>query len=71
VLHCTAPRLQGADVVLGLPSVGATENLMLCACGAAGTTHIRNAAREPEIVDLQKVFTGLRRPGGRRGARTV
>lgn len=45
--------LRGADLVLSLPSVGATENAMLAACGAEGTTVIANAAREPEIVDLQ------------------
>ncbi len=52
-LHCTASRLRGRELVLGLPSVGATENLMLAACGASGETVISNAAREPEIVDLQ------------------
>ncbi len=53
VLHCRAARLRGREIVLSLPSVGATENLMLAACGAEGTTSICNAAREPEIVDLQ------------------
>ena len=53
VLHCKSPRLRGREIVLGLPSVGATENLMLAACGAAGVTTISNAAREPEIVDRQ------------------
>lgn len=52
-LHCKAPCLRGKEIVLSLPSVGATENLMLAACGAEGTTVISNAAREPEIVDLQ------------------
>lgn len=52
-LHCKARRLQGREIVLSLPSVGATENLMLAACGASGVTTIANAAREPEIVDLQ------------------
>ena len=52
-LHCRVPRLTGCDIVLSLPSVGATENLMLAACGAEGTTRIFNAAREPEIVELQ------------------
>lgn len=52
-LRCKAPRLRGKEIVLGFPSVGATENLMLAACGAEGTTVISNAAREPEIVDLQ------------------
>ena len=53
ILHCKAPRLKGREIVLSLPSVGATENLMLAACGARGVTSIANAAREPEIVDLQ------------------
>ena len=53
MLTCTAPRLTGREIVLGFPSVGATENLMLAACGAEGTTVISNAAREPEIADLQ------------------
>ena len=53
VLHCRAPRLRGRELVLSLPSVGATENLMLAACGAAGVTTITGAAQEPEIVDLQ------------------
>ena len=53
ILHCTASRLAGRELMLSLPSVGATENLMLAACGAEGTTVISNAAREPEIVDLQ------------------
>jgi len=53
ILRCRAERLRGRDVVLGLPSVGATENLMLAGCGAQGVTRIVNAAREPEIADLQ------------------
>ena len=52
-LHCRAPRLRGCEITLGLPSVGATENVILAACGAEGTTVLCNAAREPEIVDLQ------------------
>lgn len=53
-LHCTAGEggLTGCDIHLSLASVGATENAMLCACGASGTTTITNAAREPEIVAL-------------------
>ncbi len=57
VLHCRAPRLRGRELVLSLPSVGATENLILAACGAQGVTTIANAAREPEIVDLQDFLT--------------
>lgn len=52
-LICRAERLKACRISLALPSVGATENIMLAACGAQGTTVIHNAAREPEIVDLQ------------------
>lgn len=45
-------RLHGARISLPFPSVGATENLILCAVLAEGETVINNAAREPEIVDL-------------------
>lgn len=45
-------RLKGSDISLPFPSVGATENIMLAAVLADGTTVIRNAAREPEISDL-------------------
>ena len=51
-LFCSG-QLHGADIVLSLPSVGATENAMLAAVCAQGITTITNAAREPEIVDLQ------------------
>lgn len=44
--------LHGANIVLPLPSVGATENIMIAAAAAKGATIISNAAREPEIVDL-------------------
>ncbi len=57
VLHCKAACLRGREIILSLPSVGATENLMLAACGASGVTTIANAAREPEIVDLQNFLT--------------
>ncbi len=52
ILCCEGCRLCGESIVLPTPSVGATENLMLAACGGDGVTVIRNAAREPEIVDL-------------------
>ena len=60
-LHCALPKrgLRGCQIDLSIPSVGATENAMLCACGAVGTTTINNAAREPEIVDLQAFLTAL------------
>ena len=47
-------KLRGTHVNLDFPSVGATENVMLAACAAEGTTVLTNAAREPEIVDLQR-----------------
>jgi len=46
-------KLKGSEIYLDLPSVGATENIMMAAVLAEGKTVIRNAAREPEIVDLQ------------------
>lgn len=53
-LTCTQGQgLAGRELCLSIPSVGATENAMLAACGARGLTTIVGAAREPEIVDLQ------------------
>lgn len=46
-------RWHGIDIHLDIPSVGATENIMMGACLAEGVTVVRNAAKEPEIVDLQ------------------
>lgn len=51
-VHAKAPKLIGTDLYLDIPSVGATENLMLAAITAQGSTRIQNAAQEPEIVDL-------------------
>lgn len=52
-LDCSAPYgLKGTKISLSFPSVGATEDIMIAACLASGTTTITNAAREPEIVDL-------------------
>lgn len=51
-LICRAEKLHGAKITLPLPSVGATENIMLAAVLAEGVTEIHNAAREPEITDL-------------------
>ncbi|GAB4074792.1 UDP-N-acetylglucosamine 1-carboxyvinyltransferase [Barrientosiimonas marina] len=45
-------RLQGAKIYLDMPSVGATENIMMAAVLAKGKTVIENSAKEPEIVDL-------------------
>ncbi|NLY10366.1 MAG: UDP-N-acetylglucosamine 1-carboxyvinyltransferase [Firmicutes bacterium] len=59
-----ATQLVGTELVLSYPSVGATENLMMAACLAEGTTIIRRAAKEPEIVDLQNFLNKM-------GARVV
>lgn len=53
-----AGRLRGATVSLPFPSVGATENVLLAAVTAAGTTVIHNAAREPEVADLCRFLCG-------------
>lgn len=60
MIHATAPAgLLGADILLPQPSVGATENLMLAAVLARGTTTIRNAAREPEVADLASCLSAM------------
>jgi UDP-N-acetylglucosamine 1-carboxyvinyltransferase len=51
-VKCVSSRLHGGHVTLDFPSVGATENLIMAAVLADGTTIIENSAREPEIVDL-------------------
>ncbi|MGI6029309.1 MAG: UDP-N-acetylglucosamine 1-carboxyvinyltransferase [Candidatus Heteroscillospira sp.] len=56
---CRSEGLHGAKINLALPSVGATENIMLAACGARGATIITNAAREPEICDLAAFLRAL------------
>jgi UDP-N-acetylglucosamine 1-carboxyvinyltransferase len=52
-------RLQGARIFMDMVSVGATENLMMAAALAQGTTIIENAAREPEIVDLANCLNAM------------
>jgi UDP-N-acetylglucosamine 1-carboxyvinyltransferase len=60
VIEATAPGgLAGAKVWLDFPSVGATENLLMAAVLAKGVTVIDNAAREPEIVDICTMLTGM------------
>lgn len=51
-IHAKADRLRGAHLILDLVTVTGTENLMMAATLAEGTTIIQNAAREPEVVDL-------------------
>lgn len=58
-IHCTANQLTGTSIFLDYPSVGATENIMMAAVKANGTTVIHNAAKEPEIIDLQNFLNVL------------
>ena len=51
-VHAKSDNLKGAEIPLGFPSVGATQNIMMAAVKTPGKTIISNAAREPEIVDL-------------------
>lgn len=51
-IKCSCDKITSADINLDFPSVGATENIILAATLAEGTTIINNAAMEPEIVDL-------------------
>jgi UDP-N-acetylglucosamine 1-carboxyvinyltransferase len=55
----TAGGLRGAVVTLDFPSVGATENALMAAVAARGTTVIENAAREPELADLAAFLTAM------------
>jgi len=58
-LVATSQGLRGAPMTLDYPSVGATENLMMAAVAAKGTTVIDNAAREPEIQDIATFLTAM------------
>lgn len=58
-ISCEARRMRGRDIVLSFPSVGATENTMLAATACEGRTRIFNAAREPEIEDLQEFLVKM------------
>jgi UDP-N-acetylglucosamine 1-carboxyvinyltransferase len=58
-LEATATSLHGAMISLDFPSVGATENILMAAVGASGTTVIENAAREPEIQDLAAMLVEM------------
>lgn len=59
-IHASAPNgLKGKELTLDFPSVGATENLLMAAVLAKGTTVIENAAREPEIQDLAAMLVSM------------
>lgn len=74
-LSCRVPkgRLVGCPITLAFPSVGATENILLAAATATGTTTVFNAAREPEICDLCNFLTacGARIRGAGDGTITI
>ena len=58
-IEAKADRLHGAHIYMDFPSVGATQNIMMAATLAEGTTVIENAAREPEIVDLASLLNKM------------
>ena len=58
-INVKAENLKGTEIHLDVPSVGATENIMMTAVMTKGVTIIRSAAREPEIVDLQNFLNYL------------
>jgi UDP-N-acetylglucosamine 1-carboxyvinyltransferase len=58
-MHASAERLRGARIVMDLVTVTGTENLMMAAALAEGTTVIENAAREPEVIDLARCLAAM------------
>jgi UDP-N-acetylglucosamine 1-carboxyvinyltransferase len=58
-IEAKAKRLKGADIYFDIPTVTGTENIMMAATLAQGTTVLNNAAREPEIVNLAEVLSGM------------
>ncbi|MCK8059856.1 MULTISPECIES: UDP-N-acetylglucosamine 1-carboxyvinyltransferase [unclassified Fusibacter] len=58
-VEAKAKKLVGASIYLDFPSVGATKNIMMAATLAEGVTHIENAAKEPEIVDIANFLNKL------------
>ncbi len=58
-VEARARRLEGARFRFAMPTVGGTENLMMAACLAHGTTVLDNCAREPEIIDLARLLNAM------------
>jgi UDP-N-acetylglucosamine 1-carboxyvinyltransferase len=58
-IEAKAKKLKGADIYFDIPTVTGTENIMMAATLAHGTTVLNNAAREPEIVNLAEVLRGM------------
>lgn len=70
-VEAQADKLKGARITLDFPSVGATENLMMAATLASGTTVLHNAAREPEIEDLAAMLIAMGARIRGAGSRTI
>jgi UDP-N-acetylglucosamine 1-carboxyvinyltransferase len=58
-IHAKVQRLRGADVFFDIPTVTGTENIMMAAVRAKGQTVLRNAAKEPEVVDLAEMLRSM------------
>src|SRR6202008_1743432 len=58
-MHASVDRLRGTRIVMDMVTVTGTENLMMAATLAEGTTLIENAAREPEVLDLARCLTAM------------
>jgi len=58
-IKCSTEKIAPTQIHLDFPSVGATENIMLVSSLAEGTTVIKNAAMEPEIIDLQNMLNKM------------
>ena len=58
-LYCTTECVNGREIYLDFPSVGATENIMLASVFCIGETTIKNSAKEPEIVDLMNFLNSM------------
>jgi UDP-N-acetylglucosamine 1-carboxyvinyltransferase len=58
-INASADRLRGANITFDIPTVTGTENIMMAAVTAEGTTVLKNAAREPEILDLANMLRGM------------
>ncbi|MCF8128940.1 MAG: UDP-N-acetylglucosamine 1-carboxyvinyltransferase [Deltaproteobacteria bacterium] len=58
-IHARAGKLKGADIFFDIPTVTGTENILMAAVTARGTTTLRNTANEPEIVDLAKMLSAM------------
>jgi UDP-N-acetylglucosamine 1-carboxyvinyltransferase len=58
-MHASVERLRGARIVMDMVTVTGTENLMMAATLAEGITHLENAAREPEVVDLARCLMAM------------